>query len=446
VINATTFDKTIIQDERKTMDGCSLLARSLLLAVILSTSASAQPPGVRWRPEIEAAKAEARQTGRLVLVHFSTPTCAPCRRLEHAVFNQPTVGIAIESQFVPVKLNANDHPTVAKTYGVTAVPTDVIITPDGQPVGKLVSPPTPTAYISEVTQIANRSKTPSSRAFAAGTNNAPAQPPMNAAYAHLPVEQLQPQPSTPEPQPQTYTTPIATGAGLTTTSRPQPMAGNQGRITNLHVQPDAAPVAPRATTLTQPTAGMAATSPRIPPAAGQPAVPHRPLRPAINKISQQTVANQSPPLVGSRYASAEDPTPGNVAATPWPKVPQGNPPLAFDGYCPVSMKGYWKWVPGNVKWGAIHRGRTYLFVGEAEQQQFLANPDKFSPVLSGADAVIAVDQRQRIEGRREHGLEYNGQFYLFSTEASLQQFSSNPERYAEGVRQAVGTTPEKTVR
>ena len=110
------------------------------------------------------------------------------------------------------------------------------------------------------------------------------------------------------------------------------------------------------------------------------------------------------------------------------------------------MKGYWKWVPGDVKWGAIHRGRTYLFVGEAEQQQFLANPDKFSPVLSGADAVIAVDQRQRIEGRREHGLEYNGQFYLFSTEASLQQFSSNPERYAEGVRQAVGTTPEKTVR
>ena len=133
VIEAYTFDKTIIQDERKTMDGCSLLARSLLLAVILSTSASAQPQGVRWRPEIEAAKAEARQTGRLVLVHFWTPTCAPCRRLEHAVFNQPTVGIAIESQFVPVKLNANDHPTVAQTYGVTAVPTDVIITPDGQP-------------------------------------------------------------------------------------------------------------------------------------------------------------------------------------------------------------------------------------------------------------------------------------------------------------------------
>ena len=110
------------------------------------------------------------------------------------------------------------------------------------------------------------------------------------------------------------------------------------------------------------------------------------------------------------------------------------------------MKGTWQWIPGDVKWGAIHRGRTYLFAGQAQQQQFLAEPDQFSPVLSGADAVIAVDQQQRIDGRREHGLEYNGRFYLFSTEASLQQFSSNPERYAEAVRQAVTATPEKKVR
>ena len=145
------------------MDGCSLLVRSLLVAAIISTSASAESAGIRWRAEIEAAKAEARQTGRLILMHFWAPTCAPCRRLEHAVFNQPTVGRAIESQFVPVKLNVNTHQAVAQTYGITSVPTDVIITPDGQPVGKLVSPPTPTAYLSELTQIVNRSKNPANK-------------------------------------------------------------------------------------------------------------------------------------------------------------------------------------------------------------------------------------------------------------------------------------------
>jgi YHS domain-containing protein len=42
-----------------------------------------------------------------------------------------------------------------------------------------------------------------------------------------------------------------------------------------------------------------------------------------------------------------------------------------------------------------------------------------------------------VPGTREHALDYDNQFYLFSSEATLQQFTSNPERYAEQVRQAM---------
>ena len=436
------------------MDGCSLLARSLLLAAIISTSASAQASGIRWRAEIEAAKTEARQSGRLVLVHFWTPTCAPCRRLDHAVFNQPNVGVAIESQFVPVKLNANDHAAVAQTYGIRAVPADVIITPEGQPLGKLVSPPTPTAYISELTQIANRTKRPSSgtlsdqkKSSPARTNSGPTRTPINAAYAHLPVEQPHRPSPPPASQPQTYTAPVPSVPGVATNAHPQPVGKNQRQIATSPSNPGPAKLPPKQATLTGPPPSARATSPFAPAANSRPAIPHGPLQQAITNGSQPTAEKSSPsPGPDSSGLSAGASPPRNDVPTEWPNVPPGNPPLAFDGYCPVSMKQTWKWVSGDVNWGAIHRGRTYLFVGKAEQQQFLANPDRFSPVLSGADAVIAIDQKQRIEGRREHGLEYNGQFYLFSTEASLQQFSSNPERYAEGVRQAMGETAEKTVR
>jgi protein disulfide-isomerase len=118
--------------------------------------------------------------------------------------------------------------------------------------------------------------------------------------------------------------------------------------------------------------------------------------------------------------------------------------LAFDGYCPVSMRSMWKWVPGDARYGAIHRGRTYWFAGPKEQQQFLANPDYYSPALSGLDPVMAIDHKQSIPGMREHSLDYDNQFYMFSSEATLQQFSANPEKYATGVRQAMGiqaTTP-----
>ena len=128
------------------------------------------------------------------------------------------------------------------------------------------------------------------------------------------------------------------------------------------------------------------------------------------------------------------------------KLPAGAPPLGFDGYCPVSMRRNWKWTPGDPKYGAIHRGRTYWFAGPQEQQEFLARPDYYGPALSGVDPVLAIDHHQSVPGVRDHSLDYDGQFYLFSSEATLQQFTSNPERYASGVRQAMGLPPSQQTR
>jgi protein disulfide-isomerase len=143
---------------------------------------------------------------------------------------------------------------------------------------------------------------------------------------------------------------------------------------------------------------------------------------------------------------AQRQTTTQMAAAPDPsKLPAGAPPLGFDGYCPVSMRRAWKWVPGDARYGAIHMGRTYWFAGPSEQQEFLAKPDLYSPALAGIDPVLAIDHRQSVPGVREHSLDYEGQFYLFSSEATLQQFTSSPERYANGVRQAMSQqAPQQT--
>jgi protein disulfide-isomerase len=136
-----------------------------------------------------------------------------------------------------------------------------------------------------------------------------------------------------------------------------------------------------------------------------------------------------------------------AGAVPDPsKLPPGAPQLGFDGYCPVTMRTSWKWVAGNPAYGAIHRGRTYWFAGPDEQKQFLTNPDYYGPALTVIDPVLAIDHRQTVPGLREHSLDYDGQFFLFSSEATLQQFTSSPERYASGVRQAMGLAPSQQTR
>jgi len=111
-------------------------------------------------------------------------------------------------------------------------------------------------------------------------------------------------------------------------------------------------------------------------------------------------------------------------------TPPGNPPLGLDGYCPVTLCEQQRWAPGNPRWGAIHRGRTYLFAGPEEQRRFFADPDRYAPVISGNDIVLATEQGRVVPGMREHGVFYQGRVYLFSEEGTLEKFSRNPAAYA----------------
>ena len=118
-------------------------------------------------------------------------------------------------------------------------------------------------------------------------------------------------------------------------------------------------------------------------------------------------------------------------------LPPGSPPLGFDGCCPVTLKSANRWAPGNPQYGIVHRGRTYLFVGAKERDEFLANPDSFSPVFAGLDPVLLLDKNLSTPGSRKFGYAYAGSFYLFSSSDTMNRFRENPSVYAASVRQAM---------
>lgn len=97
-----------------------------------------------------------------------------------------------------------------------------------------------------------------------------------------------------------------------------------------------------------------------------------------------------------------------------------------------------RWVRGDKRWGARHRGRIYLFYSAAAQQKFLAAPDRYSPALTGYDPVVFAEQGRYSEGMRTHGLRYHDQIFLFESEEALSRFAQAPDRFAEVVRVATG--------
>jgi YHS domain-containing protein len=400
-----------------------------------------------------------------------------------------------------VKLNANENSATATGFGITRVPTDVILTPDGHVVGKLISPPTPAGYVAELSQIAAAYTSTPGQGFLNAASQAPSPSNINVAYANLPVgssvipaaESIA---KTQAPGAQAMRATLGVGGTATTPSTRDPFQAS-GVVSNRFAAPvnpatsaaaggfsttqagvapaglsqSAAGVSPIPNSVAAPIAAPALSDPPSPgqienryaavpvspppTAAAQPLTPAWPAPPpgpaaAVNpgnnpaQLSLQTEA--TPPLPTSQQSTLVVQPTANTKMADGRQLPPGAPPLGFEGFCPVSMRNHWKWVPGDPRWGIVHRGRTYWFANQAEQQQFWADPDRYSPALSGMDPVLAIDHQQQVSGKREHSIDYDGLFYLFSCEATLAQFTANPERYAASVRQAMGIPRGRLVR
>lgn len=133
--------------------------------------------------------------------------------------------------------------------------------------------------------------------------------------------------------------------------------------------------------------------------------------------------------------------PGNGVPGGTPPAAGANPPLALDGFCPVSLSEKGKWVPGDRRWGIIHQGRTYLFAGSDEKDRFWNSPDRYAPALAGHDVVLMVEQGQLVPGQRRHGAWYGDRVYLFSSEASYDKFRQGPDRYINALLQSNRAAP-----
>jgi protein disulfide-isomerase len=405
---------------------CSLIVLSLLAP----TTAFAQEAGIAWRTDVAAAQAEAQRSGKLVLLHFWAESCGPCKLLEKRVFTQPGVASAVEANYVPVKVNANEAQQLVDAYGITKVPTDVVVTPSGDLVKSFVSPATPMAYIAVTNELASTVRDRSGAPFQAMANASP-----YGAAANVAANATQQFNASADSAYQQFKNANLGAPQSTIASPAAAVAGVAGAVGDRYAM--AAPTA-----VMHPSGSQVAAAPAAPPVVATP--PAMSANPYAAQMATTAPAAATPSAVAPQPVS--QPAAAQVAKSAAPQLPAGSPPLGFDGYCPVSMKNDWKWVRGDVRWGAIHLGRTYLFASEAARDAFLATPDQFSPALSGSDPVLAVETKQSVSGTREYALEYRGKFYFFASEQTLNKFWTNADGYAQGAERIAATAADTVIR
>ena len=378
-----------------------------VLFFLVQRPAIGQQP-LHWDATIDSAKVAASQSNRLVLILFSAPWCTACHHLEDDIRNQAGAAASLEANFVPVKINYDYYPNTAKQYGVTRLPTTVILVPNARgEVLAIIPEYMPLGqYLSTVNKVATDAKRRQAGVFV----QIPAGPPVGspAAAAQSPAIGQSPASGQPPAIVQSPPTEPATAANsVPTTQVAAPPRLPVGPALN---QPPAA--APPATGTSRPAAvGIAA--------------------PPANAAVADPIVAVAP---GAGLSASRPPDPQKPAENI--KRP-ANLPFALDGFCPVQLVENSRWQPGKKAWGAIHRGRTYLFTGPEERRRFLADPDHYAPVSSGDDVVVLLEQGRSVSGYREHGVQFDGHVYLFANEGTLDKFRSNPRYYSDRALQTL---------
>ena len=119
----------------------------VVLTILLASGCWASPAAaqaLRWHA-FERALAMADSSGRPVLVDVYAPWCGWCQKMKREVYPSEAVRACLDSNFVLTRLNRDDTETVhsyrgrqlsslrlAQALRATAVPTVVVLAPDGR--------------------------------------------------------------------------------------------------------------------------------------------------------------------------------------------------------------------------------------------------------------------------------------------------------------------------
>lgn len=104
------------------------LIGGVFVLYFLTIRSPAPPEG--WATDFDQAVAEAKASGKNLLVAFNLHGCPPCAMMDERVLPEARVRAAIEA-FVPVRVSLDTQTDIARRFNVEGAPTYAVMTPDG---------------------------------------------------------------------------------------------------------------------------------------------------------------------------------------------------------------------------------------------------------------------------------------------------------------------------
>ncbi len=372
---------------------------AIAIAAMFCSSVSAAE--IPWSTNIEESLQRAAANGQPVLMEFTADWCVFCKKMEKNTFPNPQVTQKISSNFVAVRVDADQNKGLLKDLAIKGLPAILIVSPDLKVIKRISGFQTPEALVKQLDEVISARPTQAGAPLIANSNVQPQRP------RNQPVRQQMPQQQQPQFDPQ----------------HQQPERQQQNAF-----EPDAVAATPPRGELV-----FEASSQDEAPRAGAPRTQNRPTPEPRKHQFFDAPANQTrqpaqPELANSEPESffktisqeGESRNSKDAGSTP-----------AFGGLCVVSAVEDRELVGGAAKYQISYRGHTLYFASIDKKEQFQSAPNSYWPMLDGACAIAMLEDEKRVEGSLEFAAVFRKRIWLFSSQKATDEFLSDPADVAE---------------
>lgn len=107
----------------------------------------------RWVTSYREARAMAATSKLPMLLHFDAPWCGACRQMEQSVLNRSAVTSLLGTKVIGVRLNADYNKDLIAEFGISSLPTEVVVLADGSRGSRYLGATTLGSYVSRLNAI-----------------------------------------------------------------------------------------------------------------------------------------------------------------------------------------------------------------------------------------------------------------------------------------------------
>lgn len=349
----------------------SLAVFSIAAAVLSCRSSVAAE--ISWSVDIEKSLQQAAANNQLVLMEFTADWCVFCKKMERNTFTDANVAQRISSNFVAVRVDADQNKDLVKDLGIKGLPAILVISPDLRIIDRISGFQTPEALIPKLDAIT-------------ATRPSQGHPP---AMARL--QESQQRPVSRASQQNTFELPTVT---------PERPASGELQFEAI-TQEEAPRVGVRPSAVSSQNAVFSETHLRQP----EPAVSQSDATESFFK----TISREQEPAAAASEKSGP----------------------SFEGLCIVSAVDDRELVKGDARHQINYKGHTLYFSSIESKERFQASPATYWPMLDGDCAMTLLQDEQQVEGSLEFAAEFRKRIWLFTSQAAMQEFLQDPADVAE---------------